>query len=231
MHALAAAAVLLVVQSAVVSRGDPVTVRVAGTPPAAPTRVYLSNRAGRVVPVGTIPSGRRRLVFRLPGLAADVYAPTTRAGARVIVGRGRLSMRALAPAGFGPLSASGCTPSSPVSGRDAFGTAAGAQLWALPFPPAGASVAAGTFAFDGVVGQTVKIVFKLTSGIPSVFYAVTPDGRTVPPAWGPEPHLGSSWNRPGAEWGAGFTFDLPGCWRIHAGAPPAQGDLWLVVRS
>jgi hypothetical protein len=24
---------------------------------------------------------------------------------------------------------------------------------------------------------------------------------------------------------------VPGCWRIHAGAFPAQGDLWLVVNS
>jgi hypothetical protein len=77
----------------------------------------------------------------------------------------------------------------------------------------------------------VKIVFRMTSGVPTVFYAVAPDGRTVLPVSGPTPHTGSTWSRPGSEWGSQFVFETPGCWRIHAGAGPAQGDVWLVVRS
>ncbi|HET7571492.1 MAG TPA: hypothetical protein VFJ77_02350 [Gaiellaceae bacterium] len=112
-------------------------------------------------------------------------------------------------------------------GRDVFGTSAGARFWALPF----AQMTGDTASLAGVLGTTTKTVFKLTSGVPHVFYAVAPDGSRVAPAWGPQPHIGSNWQRPGAEWGAGFDFDQPGCWRIHAGAPPAQGDVWVDVES
>jgi hypothetical protein len=227
VHALAAAALLLVVQPAVVSPGDAVIVRVSGAAPVEPTRVYLSDLTGELTRVGTLARGQRRLAFRLPRLEADVYAPAIRAGSRVVVGRGRLSVRALPPAGFGPVGATDCAPPSPRSDHDVFGTAEGAQLWALPF--AGPS-SGSTAAYDGVLGKETKIVFRMTSGIPTVFYAVSPDGRQVAPAW-TQPHIGSTWNRPGAEWGAGFVLDAPGCWRIHAGRPPAQGDIWIVVRS
>jgi hypothetical protein len=233
VQVLAVAAVVLAVQTAVVSPGDPITVRVAGAAPATPVRVYLSDLVGRLTPVGTIARGRRRLVFRLPGLQVDVYAPAVRVDARVVVGRGRLSVRALPPSGFGALGAPGCAPASPrnvagtgFSPAEVFGTAAGAQLWAL-----GATMADGTSAvLDGVIGKEKKIIFRLTSGVPTLFYAVAPDGRVVPPVWR-QTHAGSSWNRPGWEWGAAFVFDAPGCWGIHAGSPPAQGDVWLVVRS
>jgi hypothetical protein len=228
VHALAAAALLLVVQPAVVSTGDTVVVRVDGAAPALRTPVYLSNLAGDVRRVETLARGQRRLVFRLPRLEADVWAPAVRVGARVVVGRGRLSVRALPPPGFGPVGAVGCSPPSPRSDHDVFGTAEGAQLWALPFA---APSFGSTATYDGVLAKETKIVFRMTSGVPTVFNAVAPDGARVDPVWGPTPHLGSSWNRPGAEWGAGFVFDVPGCWRIHAGGPPAQGDIWIEVRS
>jgi len=77
---------------------------------------------------------------------------------------------------------------------------------------------------------TPKIVFKMTSGVPQTFYAVAPDGTRVAPAW-MEAHGSSNWNRPGAEWGAGFVFDQAGCWRIHAGAVPHSGDIWFAILS
>lgn len=47
--------------------------------------------------------------------------------------------------------------------------------------------------------------------------------------WGPTFHQSSNWDRqPGTEWGAGFVFDRPGCWRIQVGA---WGALWLLIRS
>jgi len=55
--------------------------------------------------------------------------------------------------------------------------------------------------------------------------------RLGTPSRGHATHSGSAWTRPGFEWGAGFVFDEPGCWRIHAGAPPAQGDIWIAVAS
>jgi hypothetical protein len=211
MHLAAVAVSALVVQSGVVSPGDPVAIQVVGKPPAAPLRVYLADSSGIRHRLATIARGRRGITVRFPRLPVDHY--------RLVGGRGTLAVRAPAPPGFGPLGAADCSPPSPTDGRDIFGTSAGAQFWALPFWRA-----------DAAVGKDVKTVFKLTSHVPTVFYAVSPDGRVVQPDWFTV-HGSSSWNRPGFEWGAGFTFDGPGCWRIHAGAFPAQGDLWLVVNS
>lgn len=171
-------------------------------------RAYLADSAGRRFAFATVPRGRRAVTVRFPRLPVDYY--------RLVHGRGTLSVRASPPAGFGPLGAAGCAPASPTSGYETFGTASGAEFWAL--------VQFG----EPVVGKDVKIVYKLTSVLPQVFFAVAPDGRRVAADWF-QAHTGSNWNRPGFEWGAGFTFDVPGCWRIHAGTWPAQGDLWLVV--
>lgn len=211
MHVAAVAASVLVVHSGIVSPGDPVAVHVVGKAPRAPLRVYLADSAGLRHRFATIPTGRRAVTVRFPQLPVDYY--------RLVGGRGTLAVRALPPVGFGPLGAEGCSPASPSDGRDIFGTSAGAEFWALPFWRA-----------DAAVGKDVKTVFKLTSHVPTVFYAVSPGGRHLEPDWF-QVHGGSTWERPGFEWGAGFTFDEPGCWRIHAGAFPAQGDLWLVVNS
>jgi hypothetical protein len=225
------------VASGTVRPGDQVVVRVVGAAPSRRLRIYLRTypvvpsaqgpiRVGSVVPDAR---GRARLAFRLPRLAADVYRPSARVGKTLVAGHGLLSVVALPPSGFGTLGAPGCAPSSPSNGREVFGTAAGAQLWALAFAP---TANGSTAALVGVVGKETKIVFKMTSGIPQVFYAVRPDGTPLEPAW-VSPHLGSNWNRPGAEWGAGFDFDQTGCWQVHAGTPPwpFYGDIWFTVDS
>lgn len=210
MPALAVTAAVLVMHSGVVSPGDPITVRVAGPPPRAPLRVFLADSAGVWHPLAMIPRGRHAVTVRFPHLAVDYY--------RLVHGRGTLAVRAQAPGGFGPSGATGCAPTSPTDGHDIFGTAAGAQFWAL-------------LGFGApVVGKQVKIVFRMFRFPPTDFYAVSPDGRRVAPDWR-EPHISSDWNRPGSEWGAGFTFDMPGCWQIHAGTWPAQGDIWLIVNA
>jgi len=84
---------------------------------------------------------------------------------------------------------------------------------------------------NGLVGKEIKIVFKLTAGQPTSFYAVAPNGSRTKPVWGPEAHGTSSWDRGGAEWGAGFVFGQAGCWRIHGSAGSTAGDIWLEVRS
>jgi hypothetical protein len=229
----------LSVAGGIVRPGDRVVVRIAGAVPGRPLGIAL----GAVPNVGTAPvrvgvvtprRSRQTLVFRLPHLAAAVYRPEARVGRRLVVGRGLLSVAALPPAGFGALGAPGCSPASPrnqagigIEQTEVFGTSVGAQLWAI-FASQPASTEA---TLAGVVGKQTKIVFRMTSGVPTVFYSVAPDGTRVPPVWGPSPHTGSSWNRPGAEWGAGFVFDQPGCWQIHAGSPPTTGDLWLTVTS
>jgi hypothetical protein len=226
-------ALVVALATATLAVGDPVVIRTVGAAPVKPVRVYLSSSSRTLTPVGTLARGARQLRFRLPPLAADVYAPATRAASgRIVVGHGRLFVQAVAPAGFAPLGAEGCAPASPRSAFDVFGTAAGTELWALfMFGPPGSSLSGPTVTYDGVVGKDVKIVWRRTAGVPTVFYSVSPDGRTLPPVSGPTPHVASSWNHPGAEWGSVFVFDMPGCWRIRVGSPPAAGDVWLVVRS
>jgi hypothetical protein len=141
------------------------------------------------------------------------------------------------PAGFSALGAGGCAPASPrhvgANGwrlAEVFGTATGSQLWALFFLPAGASWSGSTATLVGTVGKDVKIVvrFGARSFRPA---AVGPDGLRIGPDWGPTAHGWSNWERPGSEWGVGYTFPEPGCWRIHAGDGVVAGDLWLDVQS
>lgn len=230
------------VTGGVVSPGARVVVRVSGAAPGRRLRIYLRDyplTASRPLAIGAVVPdrrGRAQLAFRFPQVAADVYVPAACCSrGNFVTGHGLLSVPAVAPAGFGPLGAAGCSPASPrnqdsaglLAQSEVFGTAVGAQLWAL-----GATVADGdSAALDGALGKTKKIIFRMTSGVPTNFYAVAPDGSRVTPAWGPDAHAGSNWNRPGYEWGAGFNFTQVGCWQIHAGSAPAQGDVWLLIRS
>lgn len=223
----------LSVASGIVQPGGAVVVHVTGAVPRVRLRLYLQVDplvGTRPVFAGSLVPRRRgpiRFVVHLPLLPAAVYRPVAFVGSRRLAGRGLLSVAARPPAGFGPLGAPGCAPESPSSGHDLFGTAAGAELWALPFAAGGDG---GAATLTGVVGKETKIVFRMTSGVPRVFYSVAPDGTRVPPIW-TEPHVSSSWTRPGSEWGAGFVFGEPGCWSIHAGTAPSSGDLWLSVVS
>jgi hypothetical protein len=235
------------VAGGVVSPGDRVVVHVAGAVPAHRLRLvlllyplYMTEAPIAIGSVTPDRRGRAQLSFALPQVGADMYVPAACCvrGVRVI-GHGLLSVPAVAPAGFGPLGAPGCAPSSPrntdtttpFARSELFGTAVGAQLWVLA-GSAGTSLSDASLAvLQGVIGKEEKIIFRMTSGVPKTFFAVAPNGSRVPPIWGPDPHLGSNWNRPGAEWGAGFVFTQPGCWQIHAASPPAVGDVWLSVSS
>jgi hypothetical protein len=92
------------------------------------------------------------------------------------------------------------------------------KLWALLFyrPPAAA-------------GTTEKIVVRITGKGPIHLVGIGPAGQTIQPAWGPERHGGSNWNRPGGEWGTGWRFPAVGCWHIHAKRSGASGNVWLEV--
>jgi hypothetical protein len=162
------------------------------------------------------------------------YAHAQGARLRIQVTVGR-AIPTPSPTDFGPLGRSGCEPPSPADRsprpfRDIFGTAVGdEELWALPFLPAGATWGQTDAAvFDGLVGKVVKIVFGMTA-FHAPFQAIGPGGVVVAPVWGPSFHGSSNWIRqPGSEWGAGFVFPEPGCWRIRVGA---RGDLWILIRS
>jgi hypothetical protein len=47
--------------------------------------------------------------------------------------------------------------------------------------------------------------------------------------WGPAFHSGSTWNRPGSEYGTGLVFPAAGCWDVHVTAGQVAGDVYVVV--
>ncbi len=78
--------------------------------------------------------------------------------------------------------------------------------------------------------QVVKIVWHMTGNGPLKLAAYTARGRAVALAWGPEAHGGSNYVRPGDEWGAGYRFSRPGCYRLTARRTAGSGEIWLRVR-
>lgn len=105
-------------------------------------------------------------------------------------------------------------------GEDIEGQATNATLWALPFER-----------MPFPAGETVKIVWRMTGSGPLRLDAAGPAG-TDPDAlqWGPEPHPGSNWHRPGDEWGTGLRFAEPGCWRVTVRRGEGIGAVWFTVR-
>ncbi|MFG1702793.1 hypothetical protein ACFLIM_06345 [Nonomuraea sp. M3C6] len=100
------------------------------------------------------------------------------------------------------------------------GTARDAELWGLIFAKA--------LPLDR--GDEVKIVWRMTGDGPLEVKATLPDGTSAKRAWGPEEHSGSSWRRPGDEWGTGFVFPKPGCWKVELTRTRGSGYVWLSVR-
>jgi hypothetical protein len=100
-----------------------------------------------------------------------------------------------------------------VHGKTTRGT-----LWALLFyaPPA-------------KTGTQEKIVIRATGKGTMHVTAIGPNGTRRKPTWGPEFHESSSWNRPGAEWGTGWTFGEAGCWHLHVKRTGESGNIWLQV--
>lgn len=65
--------------------------------------------------------------------------------------------------------------------------------------------------------EEVKIVWRLTGDGDDVsFQATGPEGQIENLSWGPAPHGGSNWERPGQEWGTGWVFPTEGCWVLQA---------------
>jgi hypothetical protein len=94
-----------------------------------------------------------------------------------------------------------------------------ATLWALFFPATPVLSA----------GQEIKVVWRMTGSGDFSIGATGPDGTTVKPTWGPEPHTGSSFHRPGDEWGTGWVFPAAGCWTVSAKRTSGSGYLVLRV--
>lgn len=74
-----------------------------------------------------------------------------------------------------------------------------------------------------------KIVWRIT-GEGDEFYsqAQNENGTIIKPIW-TEYHGGSNWQRPGQEWGTGFNFPEPGCWKITVTRGETTGEIALEV--
>ncbi len=111
-----------------------------------------------------------------------------------------------APAGAVPAAAQTCSAASTLraGGQEFRAPATRGEVWELPLndvPP--------------VVGQSVKIVWRVTGSGPLRVVFRDPTGARHPLEFGPERHGASTFRRPGGEWGTGFAFDAPGCWTIQ----------------
>lgn len=81
------------------------------------------------------------------------------------------------------------------------------------------------------VGQEIKVVWRMTGSGNFQIIARHAQGIQKQPIWGPEEHGGSSWHRPGDEWGTGFKFSSTGCWNLHATRDKVAGDVWIMVQK
>ncbi len=127
-----------------------------------------------------------------------------------------------------------CRPPSPLGIftrglPEARGTTTRGSVWALFFPSRGMRWQPGSAIFAGSVGKAFKIVFRVTGSGPIRLSVRGPKGAALRPDWGPQRHDGSTWQRPGDEWGVGFTFPTAGCWRLHAERSGASGDVWALI--
>jgi hypothetical protein len=77
--------------------------------------------------------------------------------------------------------------------------------------------------------QELKIVFRLTGGQDVTVTADGPHDKVILPVWGPEWHGGSTFDAPGAEFGAGFVFPDDGCWRIRVVNESGVGEVTLRI--
>lgn len=93
------------------------------------------------------------------------------------------------------------------------------EMWALLF-------------FDQAhVNNVEKIVWRIT-GTDKEFTAQAQqeDGTIILPTWGPDYHgQSSNWERPGDEWGTGFNFPQPGCWKVTVTRGATSGEIRLDV--
>ena len=132
------------------------------------------------------------------------------------------------PSGDEPAAATeACEPDStiaePLIGPEAEARTDGSfEAWALffnPFPmrPDGEPI-------EIPVDTEIKIVWRVAGEGDLAIEALGPRETSIDPDWGPEIHGGSNWDRPGHEWGTGWTFPEVGCWtfEIHRGDSTAQ---------
>ena len=124
-----------------------------------------------------------------------------------------------APATETPVS---CQPSKIQESQSGFGEIqgemqSGGELWAL------------LFFQRAYVNEEAKIVWRITGeGGEFEAQAQSESGTIIRPVWEAY-HDSSTWKRPGLEWGTGFNFPAPGCWRITVTHGETKGRISLDV--
>jgi hypothetical protein len=115
-----------------------------------------------------------------------------------------------------------CDSSTPIVNSEVKGVSADASIYGLLFlthqPPIRA-------------GEEVKIVWRMTGTGDLSVTSTSPSARPGVLTFGPEPHNGSTYTRPGDEWGTGFLFDERGCWHVHLERGAVSGDVWFDVAA
>lgn len=99
----------------------------------------------------------------------------------------------------------------------------GVRLWGLIMHQRGA--------LPPRVGEELKIVWRMTGSGDLTLSMIDPGGRPAKLLWGPDPHGGSSYDRPGDEWGAGYRFTHAGCWLLRATRGGATADVRMDVAA
>jgi hypothetical protein len=122
-----------------------------------------------------------------------------------------------------PLGAADCRPASPSGAfpAEVYGTAKGGTVWAwfmAAYPPQA-----------GIEDKTVWRLDGANAFGSPTFTLIGPAGQPGRLNWGPEEHLGSSWNRPGHEFGTGLLFPTGGCWDVHVTVGQLTGDVYIAV--
>ena len=122
-----------------------------------------------------------------------------------------------------------CRPPSPItdasSGLEISATSEGDTVWALVEGPAVTRTRPPTI----VAGRPVKLIWRATGCGDLAVVAFDEAGLTLTSAQ--QAHTGSTWIRPGDEWGSGFTFPHGGCWELLATRGGTRRRVWLVVAS
>jgi hypothetical protein len=108
-----------------------------------------------------------------------------------------------------------------LSGPEIHGSTYQGSLWALIQSNVGLPIP---------VNSLIKFIWRITGSGAFSIVALGPQGKQLQSGeGGPSIHGGSTWDRPGSEWGTVFTFPIPGCWDLHASRNGASGDVWLNV--
>lgn len=154
-------------------------------------------------------------------LAASLLMVTLASFGSQAEGSPSSSARSVSP---GPLAS--CSRPSPIDQAPGLGTpevigyGTGARLWG--------AIMARRFPLVASP-DIVKIVWRMTGRGPLKLSAYDGRGRSVRLAWGPDAHGTSNYARPGDEWGAGYVFRRPGCYRLAAQRTQGSADVWLRV--